>query len=316
METHTIYGLNIACNFELPIPASTGEADITVHYTGYSPRLSSPPPAKDARLWSPSPNGWRLNYSDPWNDWVEFRLSADGTLLTIEGSSGLDVIQAIFLGSALGACLKYRGVPALHATALVRRGMGFLIAGKSGSGKSTLSAAMIKHGAALLSEDLTALHIGTEQVFAQSGCPRLRLYPDALTALGIECEAPRVFSPERPDNKHWIDPVNLLGGFQSSPVSLGVIYLLSERQQGVYEMTLEEMAPAKACLALLEHLYGAGWIDYSPTLAMTICAGISSRIPIRRLWLPDGLDTIENAASRLAYDIDRLPNQLRTKGFL
>jgi len=299
---YALYGLRLCANLELPVPTCLEAGDLGVRYEGPAPRLSKPLPAHDQRIWLPRPDGWRLQYRNPAGDWVEFEQSADGALLTARGSSGLDVVEAILLGPALGAVLHSRGVPALHAMALVIDGRAFLIAGVSGAGKSTVGGALLQQGAALLSEDLSALSFEPEGIRVHPGYPRLHLYPDSAAALGIQGDLPRVFHPERPDDKRWLDATAMGGGFVNRPAPLGGIYLFAGRREDLRGSLIEKLPRAKASLALMEHLYGIGWLGVPPARVMAWCPRIAACVPVSRVWTPDRLDAISQIACDIAAD--------------
>lgn len=109
-------------------------------------------------------------------------LVQDGGQVTLDRNLAAEDerLAFVFVHSVLAAILRQRGLLALHASAaLTERGV-VAICGASGAGKSTTLSTLIARGAAMLSDDLTALQIGPQGgVEALPGVPELHLCQDA-----------------------------------------------------------------------------------------------------------------------------------------
>lgn len=68
-----------------------------------------------------------------------------------------ETLRAFLLGSAWAVLLHQRGMLPLHGCALAWRGAAWLFVGESGAGKSTLAAALLRAGADLVSDDVSAI---------------------------------------------------------------------------------------------------------------------------------------------------------------
>ncbi|WOJ94285.1 hypothetical protein R0135_03760 [Congregibacter variabilis] len=100
---------------------------------------------------------------------------------------------------ALALWLELRGIPCIHANALAideDRAIGLMA--PSRGGKSTLSAALIKHGAQLCTDDMVALYPASPRGFGvYPAKPVMRLWPDSAQTFVSSSDAqvlPRVHS--------------------------------------------------------------------------------------------------------------------------
>lgn len=114
----------------------------------------------------------------------------DGRSIIVAPEAGADPmeIQVFLLGSVFGALCHQRGLVTLHASAVrLPDGGAALFAGPSGIGKSTVAAALMQRGYDVICDDLSVLHKQPDGVFHVSpGIPRLRLWEDVVTFMGID----------------------------------------------------------------------------------------------------------------------------------
>jgi hypothetical protein len=112
----------------------------------------------------------------------------DRNVLPMPGLEPTDSsVRLYLLGTALGALLHQRHCLPLHVSALATPSGVWAFTGPSGAGKSTL-AAWLHHsqGWPLVSDDVAVLKPKDELPYLYSGPPRLKLWQDALSAIGIE----------------------------------------------------------------------------------------------------------------------------------
>jgi hypothetical protein len=266
--------------------------------------------------WSEEPQQWRLHYHTCEGRVLDFRLNKRATFVDIYSTDpeAVDDIGAVFLGPALASALHLRGIRVIHASAVVVDGCAILVAGISGAGKSTLTTALVANGAPLLADDMAVLASGENGISVQSGYPRLRLCSDATGVAGRpQSGMPKVFSSLVSNDKRWLDPAELAGGFCATPVPLGGIYLLAPRKPEQPAVEILPLPPHRAGLALLGHLYGARWLRIPKPQALNWCADIAGRTPIRIVHAPPGLARISETAEAIVADCRRsAPAQTRT----
>jgi hypothetical protein len=318
--TYRIYGLRLQSDLHLPAPTVTeeGDVDLIVRNCGGIPPLSGPLPSAMIVDWRNQHGRWTLCYHTRDGHALEFRLNKRATCVDIHCShpNAIDDIVAVLLGPALASILHHRGFQILHAAAVVVDGRTILVAGQSGAGKSTLAAALIGQGAALLAEDLAVLKIADAPIAVQPGYPRLRLCADATVVAGkIASDLPRVFSKLIPDDKRWLDPSDLVGGFCAIPAPLGGIYLLAERRQNCSALDIAPLAHHRAALALLDYLYGNRWLRIPKQQALSWCACIASQVPVQIVHAPSGLERISETAEAIIADAQRLATGTESTSF-
>jgi len=305
---YQVYGLRIDSDLPLPAELASGDdpVDLNVRGSGTRPQQGDLPDFAGPIEWGQTNEGWSLRYVARSGNVLEFAYSPDASRIEIRhsASGNVDSIGAMLVGAGLGAALHLRGIPAVHASALVVAGGAILLAGPSGAGKSTLTAALVSQGAPLLSEDLAVPAFCSGRILIQAGYPRLRLRPDAAPFVGLTRPdlLPRVFGPRAVDDKRWIEVSTLPGGFHATPAPLRAIYLLAPRQPDRESLTIESLPPQRAGLALLEHRYGADWLRMPQANALEWCAQIAGRTPVRMIHAPDGLSHLSETAAAIMRD--------------
>ena len=309
--TYNIYGLRVRSDLRLPVASVSddGEVDLIVRHRGTLPRPVTPPPPVMITDWRQEEQGWLLRYHNRADEVLEFAFNPEASRLEIRCTMPemTDDITALLVGAGLASALHLRGIPILHAAAVVVDGEAILVAGPAGAGKSTLTAALIGRGMPLLAEDLAVLAFGENIITVQAGYPRLRLCPDATLVAGKAApDLPRVFSAFVPDDKRWVDAVDLAGGFCATPTPLGGIYLLAPRLSERKALAIEPLPPHRAGLALLDHLYGTRWLQIPKAKALEWCARIAGQTPVRLVHAAPGLEQVSRTAEAIIADARRL----------
>jgi len=298
------YGLTLRSDHSLPfLPQTKAKVDFNLRYEGIAERASSTPDYCEVR-WYREGQDWIWNYREPNGPIFKLIFPAPGDQLIIRYSRGYGQdIFPILMGPGLGAALHLRGVPLLHGAAVVIGEDAVLLSGHSGMGKSTLTVRLVDAGCSLLTEDLAPLNFSSEEIRIFPGYPALQLRADTLLNLDYALDAcPPVYPGLPADDKRWLDVKHLAGGSQTSSARLRVIYLLSGRLPELKVPEITSLAPSQAALALLEHLYGQRWLQRPPETIISLCAQIAERLPVRRVLVPEGLDTVAVSAQALMAD--------------
>jgi hypothetical protein len=309
-QVYRIYGLRVRSDLSLPAMGADdgGEVDLTVRNCGVMPRSDSLPSSAVSPDWRQVEKGWQLRYQSRTGEALEFTFDPKGSRLDIRCTlpDRSNDIVAVLLGAPLAAALHLRGVPVLHASAVVIENRAILVVGTAGAGKSTLTAALVREGASFLSEDLAALAIGGHQILVQPGYPRMRLCGDALAVAGTDVSnQPRVFSEPDAEDKRWLDAGDLAGGLCATAAPLGAVYVLMPRDRDRLAAEIVPLPSFQASLALLAHLYGARWLKIPKAKALEWCARIAGQIPVRVVHAPPGLDRIRETAEAIVADSRR-----------
>ena len=303
-QNYLAYGLRLETNFRLPIlPVGNKPADLIIRYVGLMEPLAQPPPAAEV-LWYQDDSDWVWDYRKPDGLVLRFSFQDQGNFLSIYYSQPEKAdIFPFLLGAGLGTALHLRGVPLLHGAAVVIRGNAVLVSGHSGMGKSTLTAMLVRAGLPLLTEDLAPLKFSDHEFFILPGYPGLQLHADAVQRLDYSLvSCPPVYPGFPLDDKHWLDITRLAGGFHPTPAPLRVVYILTGRRPDLLTPQVTTLSPTQACLALLDNLYGTLWLNIPPQQTLSLCARLAERVQVRRVWTPEGLDTVAATAQALMAD--------------
>lgn len=303
-ERRRLYGLDIESDLPLPcLPADGGAPDVTIRWLGLAPPFSGPFPSQ-VPDWAREDGHWVLHYHDLDENVLEFLVEPDGSAIAVRHSSDCDWpdFLPLLLGPALCAVLNLRGVAVLHGGAVCGEGGAVLLLGQAEAGKSTLTAAMVAEGAPLLCEELAVLSMEDGEVGIQPGHHLIKLSPSSVAALGGTAAAlPAAYLGSQYTDQRWLDATTLAGGHHDAPAALSVVYLLAGRREGLRVPEIEPLAPAEACLSLRGFLMHSQ-TPRAPADTMRLCARIAAVAAVRRVWLPEGLDTVVASARALLDD--------------
>ncbi len=229
-----------------------------------------------------------------WRDVGTF-VVRNGREVVVEAAAAVDpaVIRLFVLGPVLAVLLRQRGLLVLHGAAVEVDGGAVLILGASGWGKSTFAAALHRHGHGLISDDAAAIDTRTARPVVVSGVPLLKLWPDAVAALG---DSPDSLPRLRPNvDKRARRAAS--GG--TEPVPLERIYILAPGR----EQMIERLRPREALLELLRHSYGARTLQSLRTREhFRQCAKVVNEVPIARLAVPRSLARLAEVADLVEQD--------------
>lgn len=117
----------------------------------------------------------------PWEREAAFDSWNGNRVDYLPGPDWKGALPYAFYGTVAAHILAWRGLIPLHACAVEIDGRAVLIAGTAGAGKSSLMAGLLARGAALLSDDLTAIEIVGGIAAALPGRTTIRL-GDAVAA--------------------------------------------------------------------------------------------------------------------------------------
>jgi len=249
--SYTAYGLNIETALRLPELGTAEEEDSTRRDTvKLVVRFGE---VKDAP--AQEPNATRHFYATPegiclfWRGVGAF-LVHSGCEITIDPAPGVEarVLRNLFLGPALGVALFQRGLLVFHASVVSFSSGAVAFLALKGYGKSTMAAALHVRGQEILADDIMALDTGGGRMMVRPGVPRLKLWPDALQAIGDNPESHALLLPDYDKRARRVS-----NGFGQSPVPLRCVYVLGVGPQ----IDFARLRPKDALLYVLPHWYGA-----------------------------------------------------------
>lgn len=292
-------GLRVISELPLPEwaafeqPAQPGDADVLIRLGGASSAFSAQAEttaaasiaADEYRFYVPQAGSYRVHHGRE-------------IVVTPAPGAGAPEVRLFLLGSAWGALCYQRGLLALHASVIQVRERALAFCGATGSGKSSVAAWLVARGHALIGDDLCHFDIIEDKVCAYPSAPRLKLWRDALQALG-QSDAGLERVHFRAAKFHVPGPA----GFQpTGPLALRAICLLEWGPPGLVRLT--GMAALRCLVAaatyrgeLLEPMgqVAAHWQR---------CAELAKRAPVWVFSRPRDWSAMDVAMKRLIqFDI-------------
>jgi hypothetical protein len=248
---YSVFGLRVRSSLELPelMPATgKGQPDVTIEA---APIADEPVPGSEVS----AVNG-ALVLVVP--DIARFRISG-GNAIIVDAERGIPErnVRLFLLGSAFGALLHQRGLLPLHANAVEIDGKAVAFMGASGEGKSTLAAWFHDRGYKVLADDVCVVGFdGAGVPHAYPGLPRLRLWNEALEALGREATRyDRSYVGAAEQLEKFDVPIER-SAIACSTAPLTVIYLL---QRGD-ELSIAQLRGVEAAEALFANTYRGSYL--------------------------------------------------------
>jgi hypothetical protein len=233
-----------------------------------------------------------------WDDVGAF-IVRDGREILIQPLPEIDarLVRLAILGPCMAALLQQRGFLPLHGSAVRIDDEVVAFLGASGAGKSTMAAAFHLRGVPVLTDDIVAVQLRNGRVRAAAGFPQLKLWPDAVAALGGDPEALLCSEPDRDKRIYPVDGER----FAHELLPLRCLYVLAESDDGV---SIERLPPAEGFLELVSQSYGIGWMhEISGRADFLSRAEIARRVPIRRLRRPSALHLLPEVVAAVERDL-------------
>ncbi len=286
---YRLFGLTLSCAFPLPelasvAPPDASTGDITVRYGTHD----VDPATAQQHLLHYTPAEALFFYPQ-----VGSYAVRHGHTITIDPLPGTNEadIRPLLLGSILGMALSQRGYLVLHASTVVlsQGAVGFM--GWKGMGKSVLAAALAHRGYPLLADDITALDVridvaeSTHVPEALPGIAHLRLWPDAIAALGDTAGTLPLVHPAV-DKRYWSTPQAV----PTQPVPLAGLYVLDTAP----EPSITPLPPDQVFVELLRHTYLARWPETAAAAAhhFPLIARLAAQVPVYRLARPRAFEAL------------------------
>ena len=170
-----------------------------------------------------------------------------GTTLHVDAYTEDPAVLSLFtVSEALGGVLLQRGLLLLHASSVQVGDSAYCFLGEPGAGKSTTASAFVKHGAALLSDDLTAIAFDQhKKPFVLPAYPQLKIWENTVN--GLDFDKTQLTPVAEGINKYALLP-NL--NFPAQPVPLAKIFLLHDSPELPVS---QRVSPVDAPVELVRH---------------------------------------------------------------
>jgi hypothetical protein len=205
-------------------------------------------------------------------------------------------VSAYVLGTAFGVLWHQRGMPPLHASAIDVADGCVAFMGNSGAGKSTTVAALAARGHQVISDDVCVLEHGEQGIKVWPGLNRLRLWEDAMVALG--CDQPGIAREFRGYNKYLI-PLLPAQNPQNAR-RLRRVYQLETAAEGD-RPSITRLQGAAAVEVLMQNIYRATMAEHMGRKAnlFVTCAAAAREVAIYRFSRPLGFHALHEVVDAL-----------------
>jgi hypothetical protein len=290
VHAYRAFGLGIRSAIALPeLVRAPGPSDVVIR-RGAVPGAPRDGPGRGG-LFHAGPGEAGLHWPD-----AGALLLRDGREITVDARPDADprALRLYLLGPALALLLHQRGALVLHASAVARDGGVIAVLGRSGQGKSTTAAALVARGHPLVADDVVAVDLERAPApLVSPAYPQLKLWPDAVSALGGRPEAlPRVHPAEA-------KRARLAGEVPAGPLPLRRCYVLADGDR----IAIEPLRGHPAVFELVQHSYVAPALAALATSAhLARCARLAAAVPVRRLRRPRALDGLAALAEAIERD--------------
>jgi hypothetical protein len=283
MFTYQAYGLHIASDVPLPLPAAPAAAPDLTLYRAESREVphERPPGERLAEIARPDhtifytlSRGARTVLRYP--GLCDFVGDTRFERIAIHTHPGADegLLPVLISGALLATHLLLRNELVLHASAVRVGDQALAFVGRSGMGKSTLATALCNQGHALVSDDL--LRVDAE-LLTYPGATETRLRPSARELAhgrGYETADGRVAT--RPDD------------MASGPLPLAACVIPGPSREAT-EVTARRLGPAEALLRLASFPRVLGWTDKATMASgFQALADLVERVPVFAATIPWG----------------------------
>lgn len=300
----TLYnGYGLIVRSEVPLPLASAGAphasvDVTIRVqSGPAPEIEAPLVA-----WMPCEiHGVDMRvYRGPLGTWIwrrevaTFAISPDLRQVDVWRTPEATDDRALglaLIGPVLLFLMLMRGMPPLHASAVMvdERAIAFL--GVQGQGKSTMAAAFLRHGARILTDDALPFYASPADgtLIARPGPPHMKLWEaTASHTLGITEVLPNLHDTSE-KKLLSLDALSTIG---AGEVPLAAIYLLERFDPAAVncaDISIRPLTARQAVTHLLTHTVSRSYLlppEEVPLLQFY--AQVVKRIPVRAVAYPSG----------------------------
>ncbi|HTQ81300.1 MAG TPA: hypothetical protein VMM92_14980 [Thermoanaerobaculia bacterium] len=316
MKTFRVFGFNLASDFPFAthLDVSSSPPDLTFSYQATSrwddgekavPIYVSPYPTETGE---PPAELYRLPEQDllRFPGICAFRIEPHH----LHGHAATEAIAPLveirLLGPALSYWLEGRGLPILHASAVEIDGRALVFAADQGGGKSGLAAALLRSGAALLSDDVVALETGDGgEIAVRSAYPEMRMWPDEARHFLGNVDALRLVQPGAEKRRVPVGR-GRFGDFSGRTLPLQRLYLPERRKAwpgsggGIFTpLSRREALIELVRLSFMPHLVEA--VGLQPG-RLDLLSRLVQQVSVRRLLYPAGFERLEEVAQAIRQD--------------
>lgn len=313
IQRYRVYGVTMASDyaFAVPLPSSQAEPDLLFEVETASQESRDFERLEPVYVEGMLPDGRpQFEFYDLGNQAavrvigaMDFFCRRNGISCRLYNSRERHLIEIALFGMVLSLWLELRGIPTLHASAVVidERAVGFM-SGRGG-GKTTTAAACVAGGHALLTDDLLALEEQGDEILTRPGYPQLRLWPDQIEHFIGPHDHYAAFHPNH--DKRRVTVGAGFGTFCGTSAPLARIYLPLRRQDSSSDVRIVRVATWEAARALvIRSFLPREVVRYGLQPArLAFFARLLRKTRVAKLSIPHGLDQLFRVVSAIESDL-------------
>ncbi|MPZ79821.1 MAG: hypothetical protein GEV28_05240 [Actinophytocola sp.] len=287
---YAAYGLVVASDIALPLPAGSGQPDLVLRRGPDRPVPAARPAGERlAEVCRPdrtvfyslarSADGVVLRYPGLCDFAGDSRFADITVHLDPDGDAGL--LPVMISGTLLAVHLMLRHELVLHASAVQVDGRALAFVGSSGMGKSTLAAALCDLGCGLVSDDLLRVDVAPGGMIAYPGGTENRLRPSARD---LADAAPPSAVRETADGRLALRPRT----WTDEPLPL-LACVVPRPSREVESVVARRLGLSEALVRLSRYPRVLGWTDReSMSKAFQSLGDLVERVPVYEATIPWG----------------------------
>ena len=217
-----------------------------------------------------------------------------------------ETARHLLLDQVLPLALTLRCRTALHATAVQTPFGACAFMGSAGAGKSTLAASFLLAGYPALSDDCLALEEEDAQILAIPAYPGLRLWDDVLETFDIDQHQSQPVAHYTSKRRPILE--ERMRTFPETPQPLARLYSLvwmaEENRDCLAAPRIEPLSRQAGFMELLQFTFLLDPTDQTMlTRQFHFLSGVASRVPIRRLHLPNSFSALPAVREAILADL-------------
>jgi len=217
----------------------------------------------------------------------------------IEGISS--ATKVYLLGTAFGAILLQRGRIPLHGSGLSLNDIGIIVTGESGAGKSTIANALIGKGHMMVTDDVAALELDSEQRLKMyPSYPKQKLWQDSAKQMKIDVT--KLKKIDGINDKYYVS----IEKFCNKPTNLSAIFELKSTRCN--HVIVEELTGREQLEVILNNTYRPMFIEPFGLIKKHFfqCVAMTKMVKVYRMYRPENEFTIEEQVKTIECLLNNL----------
>jgi hypothetical protein len=312
-----IFGLNLRTDFDFdtPLPPGGSEPELSFRCVrGPAPDASSAdgPAAFESPVTLQSGAPFLAIHPGVERDLLRFSEVADFLVTDDEITCHLldpdyaFMVEIHLLGMVFSYWFERRGIPMIHASAVVVGDRAAVFMASNRGGKSSLAASLVQSGCPLLTDDLLGLQQGPGSLEGRPGYPCMRFWPDQAAQFWEAWDDLPLAHPRYSKRRLPVGEGGL-GTFWDRPTPVACFYL-PERQadpRGEREIQISPVPPSQGIVELVRRSFLPQVVEAVgfASRRLRFFGRVVSDVPVRRLVYPEGNEHLPQVRDVILEDL-------------